>query len=210
MQGKIAKKAFNHGMAIMKTCRGKGMMISRLLDGDLSHDEAAQITAHLGVCTLCKKLLDAYKMQKELVGASFSDKPLPLEIVASLFSGDRRSNWLRMPYFSRFISAAAIVVLCAVASGIYLMKNVRASPAAPLAVILESTHPATMCVPFSSLIYYEEYAGAAVHSQFVKMSPQRALYSSTEAQQLAAASYYESPLFRDNATESVNTTQEEK
>jgi hypothetical protein len=186
------------------------MMISRLLDGDLSNDESAELTAHLDACVQCKKLLHVYQMQTELVSASFGDKALPVDIVARLFAAPGRQGILRAPRFFRFIPVVSIVVFCAIFSGTNLLTTVHTAPVAPLSVILESTHPSTMCVPFSSLIYYEEYSGAAVHSQFVKMSPQRAGFTSTEAQQFAAASFYESPLFGDNATETVNGTSEEK
>ncbi len=191
---------------MMKQCRKMPLLISRLLDGDLKSDEAAAVTSHLAVCEKCRCVMKSYSMQKELIAASFSEMPLPVEAVTSMIARNRRKTSVTSLLFHPYGLVGTGVSLLAAIAVVFFQLYPQQSVAVPPSVLLESTDPSTMCIPFSSIVYYEEYAGNAVHSQFVKVAPQRSHFAAATAQQVVT-SYYESPLLGDNA-KTVRSVQE--
>jgi hypothetical protein len=174
------------------------LLISRSLDGDLGIDESTGMMSHLAVCEKCRRFMKSYSMQKELVAASFSEMPLPVEAVTSMIARNRRKTSLTSLLFHPYGLAGTGVSFLAAIAVVFFQLQPQRPVAMPPSILLESTDPSTMCIPFSSIVYYEEYAGNAVHSQFVKVAPQRSHFAAATAQQVAA-SYYESPLLGDNA-----------
>jgi predicted anti-sigma-YlaC factor YlaD len=172
------------------------LLISRSIDGDLSKDETALLTAHLSGCRECQSVSEAYTLQKELVASSYSERPLPIEITVAIcsYAENRKAHPARIPWYS--LAGTCAVVLLAFA---LIFKDTRPFEKgdAVSPIIWESSQTSAMGMPLSSLVYYEQFAGATVHSQFVKIVPRTSYASSGTDQQIALASYYSSPLFSD-------------
>lgn len=188
----------------MLKCRTVPLLISRLLDGDLSVDTAAELASHLAVCKKCRRVENSYSAHRKLVAASFSDRPLPVDAMTALIARNRRKNTVPRFFACRFGLAGTGFTLMAAAAAVFFLSPPQRTAAVPPSFLLESFHPSTMCIPLSSLIYYEEFAGRAVHSQFVRVAPRRANFG-TSALRQTVASYYESPLLGDNAAVATAT-----
>ena len=182
----------------MKLCRVKPVVISRLVDGDLAAAKARIVRAHLSVCGRCSRLHEQYVNQRVLLDACFSGRPISAAIMARIDSGWFKRLWL-LPVFRYGFAGSLAAVCMTVALLLYHGgPGTRMRPAALPDMVLESVAPATMLHPLSALVYYEEMAGSAVHSQFVRLTPQVAVDKAvTDAQYLQAA-YHESQLFYDN------------
>jgi len=176
---------------MIKKCRDVPLLISRWIDHDLGADETVELASHLSGCEKCLRVWKGYTAQKEIIEASFS-----------MITQARKKLISLARSFSRYgFAGISGVVLGAlvVAVGILFPQQHLQSVARP-GVLLECTNSAAMCLPFSSIVYYEDFAGSAVHSQFVRVAPQRTVESeATIASRISSAARYESPLLGDNA-----------
>lgn len=186
---------------MIRKCRDVPLLISRWIDHDLCADETVELASHLSGCDKCLKVWKGYTAQKELIDASFSEKPLTVEGFAMITSA-RKKRIGAARFFSRygFVGISGVVLgSLVVAMGMFFPLQHSQSVAHP-GVLLECTNTAAMCLPFSSIVYYEDFAGSAVHSQFVRVAPQRTVESeATIVSRISSAARYESPLLGDNA-----------
>jgi|GEM_PF-2191228 len=186
---------------MIKKCRDVPLLISRWIDHDLGADETVELASHLSGCEKCLRVWKGYTAQKEIIDASFSEKPLPIEGFAMITQARKKRISLARSFSRYGFAGISGVVLGAlvVAVGILFPQQHLQSVARP-GVLLECTNSAAMCLPFSSIVYYEDFAGSAVHSQFVRVAPQRTVESeATIASRISSAARYESPLLGDNA-----------
>lgn len=199
MQTTTQEKTFSVGVSVMKNCRKMSAMISRFVDRDLTVDEARDVSSHIDSCKKCSRIHESYLLQKDLIAASFSNRPLPVSILSILPVANKHHRNVRLTRFIQFGFAGSFVVLCIVVLVLFHPAYHPSRTAlAPPVVILESIVPSTMSSPLSALVYYEELAGKTIHSQFVKITSRQRTSQTTTNRQYLYASYYESPLFHDN------------
>ncbi len=176
-------------------------MISRSLDGDLGPYEAEEMASHLAGCDGCRRVLEHYTVQRDLVSASFSDRPVPVGVTASLALLTEVKNDGRRLCFSRLmIAGACLTVLVALGATLYFYRAPQPEQLSSL-VIFEGGDPSSMSYPLGSLVYYEEFAGQGVCSQFVKIAPQPTEAADRTDQQAVRAVFYNSPLFDDQTAQ---------
>jgi anti-sigma factor RsiW len=174
----------------MKTCGPYGLLISRYIDNDLEHDESCLLQRHLNTCGACRTTLDNYVKMKKLVCTSF----LPAEVFAvasragkPMIAPGQRLRWdLRL---------AALLALAATIVAGFSAHSLKA-PEIQARAVVTSDSSSVMNAPLGSLVYYQEFAGDAVHSQFVNISASPV----TETDQESEIWTYESPLFKDDIT----------
>ncbi|HEX3019804.1 MAG TPA: zf-HC2 domain-containing protein [Chitinispirillaceae bacterium] len=181
----------------MKNCRIIRLLISRSLDGDLSAEETAEMTIHTLNCSRCNNLLKNYSTLKKLVASSFSEQPLPADIASSIIATSEKRKKQKAWSLAWLISSAALISICLF--GLKMIQSFKKNSNS-ITVVWESRYPTSMSMPLSSLIYYEQFASEAIHSQFVSISPQYQS-SGTLTDQQTISTYYNSPLFADGLSE---------
>lgn len=184
----------------MKKCRTIPQLISRYIDGDLTSAESRMVTSHLAECGKCHRLYESFILQKELVTSSFSEQPLPVAILPMLSRKRENAYVTRFAPFLRYGLAVSVLIIL---SGISIFHLLRNSTSREITlqprIILESTTPSSMASPLSALVYYDEFAGNTVHSQFIRFSPQQSSAGSISSRERILRSGYDSPLFYDNS-----------
>ena len=184
----------------MNKCRSIPLMISRYIDGDLTTAETEMVTSHFSECTKCHRLYESYLLQKNLVNASFSERPLPVAVLSMLSPKKETSLFSRFTPTLRYGIALFLLLIVSGTFTVHLLRNVSPKEISMQPqIILESTTPSSMTTPLSSLVYYEEMAGNAVHSQFIRFSPRQHSSVSVSNCERILNSGYESPLFYDNS-----------
>lgn len=193
----------------MKQCKRMSFQISRYIDGDCSSDETHELETHLSHCEQCKQTYQTFKLQKELIAASFSDKPLPESVAAMVQQGSAGKKYGHYYPILRYGIVSMVLVLVGITwIGLQLHRGSSSESVLSPIVILESTGPGTMSSPLSSLAYYEELAGDYIHSQFITISPiNNTVNTNNEEEGVSTTSYYESPIFYDdlNSVQVMNT-----
>lgn len=119
----------------MKSCREYQELISRLIDGDLSESEQADVRAHTAICPECAAVYEAFcSLSGELSG----DLVAPPESLRETVMADIRREKLRAvrrPRRAIWTAAAclAVVLLAAFAAPRYLRMGSAAVTSAPAA-----------------------------------------------------------------------------
>ena len=186
----------------MNRCKIHPIMISRLVDGELSRNEMQILQMHFQACIKCARIHEHYRRQKELVSCCFSEQPLPATAYGVLRdNSEKKTGPLAVPVWAYGLAAMAVILIAVVSVRVDQEgpgAAVSGSLTAPPAYILESYAPSTMSQPLSSLVYYEELAGRAVLSQFVQLTPRVSSENPTTTRQYILSSFHESQLFYDN------------
>jgi hypothetical protein len=178
----------------MKTCALYGLLISRYIDNDLDHEESCQLQQHIASCGACRTTLDNYVKMKKLVCTSFlpaedfsvavrAGKPSPAPV--------RRLRWeLRL--------AALLAVAVTLVAGFSM--RILYAPEIHAHAVVNSDNSSVMNAPLGSLVYYQEFAGDGVHSQFVNVRTSPVTDIDQETETWTQDASYESPLFGDDIT----------
>ncbi|MGB7567092.1 MAG: zf-HC2 domain-containing protein [Chitinivibrionales bacterium] len=185
----------------MKTCASFGLMISRYIDNDLDHEESCLLQRHIGVCDTCRTTLDNYVKMKKLVCTSF----LPARNFAfTVRAGRPSTSALLRQRWDLKLAALLAVAITLVAGFSARILNVPETQDHAMITISSSS---VMNAPLGSLVYYQDFAGNDVHSQFVNMSSSPVTDVDQETDAWDQNASYESPLFRDNLTSDENAAQ---
>ena len=194
MQAKITQGPGKSGVFTMKTCEHFGLMISRYIDNDLDHDESCLLQRHLSACGACGTTLDNFVKMKKLVCTGFS----PAEDFAVF---DRAGKPSAAPV-QRLRWGLRLAALLALAAAIItgFSAHVLKAPEIQARAMVTSDSSSVMNAPLGSLVYYQEFAGDAVHSQFVNISSSPVTETDQESESWTRDASYESPLFRDDMT----------
>jgi anti-sigma factor RsiW len=178
----------------MKACASYGLLVSRYIDNDLDRDESRLLQQHIGVCGACRATLDDFVKMKRLVCTSFSPaedftmaagagKPIPAPV--------QRLRWdLRL--------AALLVLASTIVAG--FSAHILKAPEIQAHAVVTSDNSSVMNAPLGSLVYYQEFAGNEVHSQFVNVRSSPVIDIDQETETLTQDASYQSPLFSDDIT----------
>jgi hypothetical protein len=171
-------------------------MISRSMDNDLRTDEQAVLQSHLNECPVCRRAAEQYGQLQHLLNdtcalpskAVVHARPLVVPGVKLTSRQSGRFRALRL--------AAAFVLTLTLLGGLTMLNR---RTAAPLPVVLDKQSAAVMNTPLGSLVYYEEFAGQTVHTQFTSL--ESGSIGAGDEMTLAQSDFggYESPLFDDEA-----------
>jgi anti-sigma factor RsiW len=172
----------------MKACAPYGLMISRYIDNDLDHDESCLLQQHIFACGTCRTTLDNYIKMKKLVCTSFLTAG---DSAVAVRAGKPVQRWeLRL--------AALLALAATIAAG--FSAHVLKVPELRAHAVINASNSSVMNAPMGSLVYYQEFAGDAVHSQFVNISTSPVTETDQESEAWTLDASYESPLFRDDIT----------
>jgi anti-sigma factor RsiW len=181
----------------MSKCRYlQKKQISRYIDNDLDDSERRWFEAHMWLCEECTRVYTSYAAMKKLIKNSYIGL-VPDAIGVRLekpLSVKRKS----FPSWNSGIRLAAMFVIgISLCAGIIVFSLARRNVAAPMVIGSESG--AVMNSPLGALVYYEELAGAAVHTQYLQHVKENA---GAPLEDISVAtrriSGYKSPLFYDS------------
>lgn len=202
MPRKTSKKTYAQGLYIMKHPQYQEA-ISRYIDGDLDEYSTTQLFLHIAHCSHCKTVYQNFTNQRTVLEACYSELDLPkvIKYRKPLLSFLPTHLWhpfhLLHPFMRICLISLVIFPVSIVLINLYNHTK-RPSPKR-LATIWESANPNTMASPLSALVYYEEFSGQAIHSQFVRLTSSK-ISTEGDSLQYTWATYYESPLFNDPMT----------
>ena len=119
----------------MKSCRDYQELISRLIDGDLSESEQADVRAHVESCPECAALYEAFSSLSGHLSCDLAEPPESLR--ENVMADVRREKLRAVKHPSRAVWTAAaclaVVLLAAFAAPRYLRMGSSAVTSAPAA-----------------------------------------------------------------------------
>lgn len=176
----------------MISCNRTAKLVSRCLDNDLDLEKQRSVERHLVSCERCKKIFDRYTaLKRVIIESHFIDVPAAQTIGPPAAS---RTPHIYFPVWNTgFKLAAMLTLFCSLAAAFLIHSSFKHPPLLPVVIGRESGP--VMNTPLCALVYYEEIAGKAIHSQYANLwEPSRALYEGTTVD-YRTISPYESPLF---------------
>lgn len=113
----------------MKSCEDYQELISRLIDGELSADEQADVERHIRTCPDCAALYEAFRSLSGALAGDLAEPPAALRenVMAELRRDKLRVIGRRRRVIGAFAACLAIVILASVAAP----RLLRAGSAAP-------------------------------------------------------------------------------
>ena len=178
----------------MNKCTFSKLLISRYIDCDCSEQERQSVHTHIASCSKCRGVYARYLAIGWLVKEARGSAPLQR---AARNSSPARARIERFPLRRTAVRLAAALVL-AITLGAALNRFV-AFRQSPVPIVLETESSRVMNTPLGSLVYYQELAGKAVHSQFSRITTFDASAYGESGTGLRRFSGYASPLFCDSA-----------
>ena len=181
----------------MKKCAFAKIRISRFVDNDLSQSERQSVEAHLATCRQCSGVHERYRALKGLIREAYAAS-VPEIRISGRPHGYSQAPTLRFPVWSAGVKRAAVLIATATLFGVLsLFYASQPGPAVP--VVMETESSRVMNTPLGALVYYQEIAGKAVHSQFSRITTATGLTYNETSGGLSRLSGYSSPLFPDSS-----------
>jgi hypothetical protein len=179
----------------MISCNRTAKLVSRYLDNDLDLEKQRSVERHLASCEKCKKIFDSYMSLKRLVIESHV-VAVPVAQTIGSPAASRTPHFYFPVWNTGFKLAAMLMLFCSLAVAFLIHSSLKQPALLPVVIGRESGP--VMNTPLCALVYYEEIAGKAIHSQYGNLpEPSRALYERTTVDYRTISSY-ESPLFYDD------------
>jgi hypothetical protein len=177
----------------MIKCNEYRLLISRYIDGNVNQAERLDAKRHLAYCLDCKLAFDKYVSIKMALQKNYSYQAIDPAIKHTWQKKTVKPRAIRW----KFKIAAMIALGCALLSAFIIISDLRQKNKIP--VVIETESSRILNTPLGSLVYYEEFAGKVVHSQYCKIrtSGYAQLQDSISAKHYNGS--YESPLFCDNS-----------
>lgn len=185
----------------MKPCASYELLISRYIDNDLDNEESGALQRHIAACGACRTTLDDYVKIKKLVCTSFVPAEDHAAGVRSVKPADK-PIW-RMRWDLKLAALLAFAVALIAGFSVRIMQ----SPEIQAHAEINAASPLVMNAPMGSLVYYQEFSGDQVHSQFVNVTTSPVTDIGQETEAWARDMSYDSPLFGDAITTDAYTSE---
>jgi predicted anti-sigma-YlaC factor YlaD len=178
----------------MNTCAKYRLLISRALDNDLDPTELLNMNNHIARCAKCRQVKEDYSLLQVLVAPNNAGTMVvPVETV---YVRDHRAlshaSWKNIATWKSGLAGACAAILVTLV--LLQIPGYRLKIDSRPVCLLENSSVATMAMPLASIVYYEEFAGRSVHSQFVSLTPRSGDHDALQKNNV----FYESPLFNDS------------
>jgi len=174
----------------MNKCKDFRVMISRRLDHDLDVSRQQLLRSHMDSCAACREASADYAALTALLSESYAVHSAGTDTVPAHTSRAK-------PFFP-FHSiqwAARFAVILAAGISVYLVSAKLHKPAKATVLVWQESLP-VMNSPLGAMVYYENFAGKAIHAQFAKIRTRP--ISSFAGSSITGISYG-SPLFEDDS-----------
>jgi hypothetical protein len=173
----------------MSECTKKRVLISNLIDGELSFEQRSELEQHLKKCEQCLTIYDKYRKVSTTVNTLFSDKPLFIIKIPKI----SEKNFFHKLFETTIlvpVSGFSIIMLLVLALQMRNNLQLRQTP-----LMIESSS-SNISLPLSSFSFYGSDIEDTLQS---RLSQTMNLdYSEVATEDLFLV--YESPLFSDKLT----------
>lgn len=178
----------------MSRCSKYHVLISCLVDGEVTLEERCKLEEHFRKCDACLVRYNKYKQISTAVESIYTNQPLPLSIRAERASVKGTPTFF-FDYY-RYLALPGFAAFLLVVLSILLFKS---APSVNSPLMVESS-TSIIHIPLSTFSYFDSTVAESNQSRLSYLD------NAYEKEETGSSTLpvYESPLFSDKLTENVN------